>query len=218
MDQVVPEENIQPTETTKTGFLANLKSKLHLYSANYKNLPVSSKRLLSLGMVLMLVAILPILVLTIATTRTNFFNKAASGEPSGEPPSPTPSYCAETKPTIKLLPVTQAGSAGSALKYTVSITNNNSGSCTPVKYSLTAYSKNRNWKASVSNASLTVGSGQTGVTQAIFTSYRASAQGSYTVSVDVKPEGLIPLSTVTATYVVKNSFSTAEPIPVIPVR
>lgn len=70
--------------------LDGLKINLKKYSSNYKTLPIGTKRILSLGMILTVLVALPILVITIVTTKTNFFNRAATGEISGEPPSPTP--------------------------------------------------------------------------------------------------------------------------------
>ncbi len=59
-----------------------------------KNLPVKKQKLLGLGVTLTLVLALPLFIWAIVTQRFNFFNRAATGEASGEPPSPTPTSVA----------------------------------------------------------------------------------------------------------------------------
>jgi len=87
-------------------FFDNLKSKFKKYSSNYKSLPIGTKRLLSLGMVLSLVIFLPFLILTIVSTTTSFYNRAATGEPTGEPPAtPTPFPSSSPGLTPKPTPV-----------------------------------------------------------------------------------------------------------------
>lgn len=63
-----------------------LKQKFKGFSSNYRSLPIGTKRLLSLGIVIALLIALPIIVFTIINSRTYYFNRAASGEASGEPP------------------------------------------------------------------------------------------------------------------------------------
>ena len=93
MDKVVPEIPVPPLEKSEKRLFAKIKK----FFTNFRSLPVGTKKLLSLGLVAALLIALPIIVMTIVTSRTFFFNRAATGE-TVEPPHPT--YSPSPKPTI----------------------------------------------------------------------------------------------------------------------
>lgn len=65
--------------------------------SRFRSLPIGTRRLLSLGIIVALVLALPVLVLTIITSRNYYFNRAATGE-TNEPPYPTPTSTPVTQP------------------------------------------------------------------------------------------------------------------------
>lgn len=75
-----------------------LVAKFKKFSSNFKNLPVGTKRLLSLGLVIALLVALPVVVMTIVTSRTFFFNRAATGETVEPPFTPFPTPTASGTP------------------------------------------------------------------------------------------------------------------------
>lgn len=119
----------------------------------FKSLPLKKQRLVSfLGLVVLLVA-LPVFVFAIGK-RTNFFNRAASGEISGEhTPTPKPTYtpsatfqptppstpvgCVRASQTVALAPSTNQAIAGEDATYEVSVKNNDALNCPVSDFSLT---------------------------------------------------------------------------------
>ncbi len=107
MDNTEPINPTTPPEKKENKFVKKIKS----FSSNFKALPMGTKRLLSLGFVVALLVALPIVVMTIVTSRTFFLNRAATGETVEPPLTPTPSPTNNptptptTKPTITPTPL-----------------------------------------------------------------------------------------------------------------
>lgn len=92
MDKVDPVGTPVLPEKTINKFLSKFKKA----SSNFKSLPVGTKKLLSLGMVVALLIALPIVVMTVVTSRIFFFNRAATGETIEPPYTPTPTPACKT--------------------------------------------------------------------------------------------------------------------------
>lgn len=103
MDNTEPIKPTVPPEKKENKFIKRIKS----FSSNFKALPIGAKRLLSLGLVVALLVALPIVVMTMVTTRTFFLNRAATGETIEPPltptptPSLTPTISPKPTPTVK---------------------------------------------------------------------------------------------------------------------
>lgn len=84
-------------------FCGPIKFKVTNIVVTFKNLPIKTQKLMGLGITLCLVVALPLFVFA-ALNVTRFFGRAASGEPSGEPPSPTATVSSFPTPTCRPRP------------------------------------------------------------------------------------------------------------------
>jgi hypothetical protein len=88
--------------------------------------------------------------------------------------------CVRRSPTVKVTPAQQQGSAGTAVSYTVSVTNNDSG-CAAASFTQQA-AVPAGWAASFAASTLSIAAGATASTALQVTSSASAAVGTYTVS------------------------------------
>jgi len=98
------------------------------------------------------------------------------------------SGCTRANPTTSISPASQSATAGTALSYTVNVTNNDS-SCGSETFSLTVPTCPSGWTCSLTSSSLTIGSGSSGSTNITVTSPAGASAASYTFTVRATNSG-----------------------------
>ena len=112
------------------------------------------------------------------------------------------STCVRNAPTVKVTPAQQQGKPGTAVSYTVSVTNNDSG-CTMGSFKQQATVPN-GWAANFTASTLGIASGATASTSLTVTSSAAAAAGVYSVSPKASNvEAPANTASATATYDVR---------------
>ncbi|MBI3695587.1 MAG: hypothetical protein HY238_12210 [Acidobacteria bacterium] len=91
--------------------------------------------------------------------------------------------CTAANPTVALSPSSASVLAGSSVSYTVSVTNNDSASCSAGTFSLSS-TVPAGWSASLAVASLTISPGQSAATTISVTPPLTTASGTYSLSVN----------------------------------
>lgn len=120
------------------------------YVARFKSLPVSTRRLLSIGVLLAFVAALPLFVYAILNNKFLLIKKAASGE----------EVCAVSATDFSVNLITTSPSPTSNIDYQMIVKNNDTGPCVPIQYTLSATLPN-GWTSIIPNTTFTVGPGNT---------------------------------------------------------
>jgi NPCBM-associated, NEW3 domain of alpha-galactosidase len=92
--------------------------------------------------------------------------------------------CRPALPTVSLSPASQNANPGGALEYTVSVTNTDSTNCSQTLFDLRS-SVPFGWGGSLSPTSLALLPGNTGQARLSVTSPAGTAEGNYSVGVDV---------------------------------
>jgi len=116
-------------------------------SFKYKSLPVKTKQILLLGLVLALVVALPLFIWAIMTQRFDIRKRAATGEPT----------CTRIAPTLTASsPRTKYGNPGDILFWTLDITNNDSYLCPATIFNF-SIDKPSNWDTFLGTNSYQVG-------------------------------------------------------------
>jgi uncharacterized membrane protein len=117
--------------------------------------------------------------------------------------------CTLANPTVSLSPSSSAGvAAGTTVPFTVSVTNNNSSSCSAAIFDLTKVVPS-GWTSSLTASSLTLASGASGSTTLQVTSATTATNGNYAISATAKNRAATAYTaTASATYVVSNPVCT----------
>lgn len=111
--------------------------------------------------------------------------------------------CNPAAPTVSLSPVSQSGTAGQTLNYSVSVRNNDNSACFSSTFNLLPGPILSGWTTSLGAASLSIGPGQTASTTFAVTSGSTSADGSYGVAVAASDSSTpVHNATANATYMV----------------
>lgn len=132
---------------------------------------------------------------------------AAGGPAAGVSVSYGTSTCVHVAPTVALSPSQSATVApGTAVAYTLSVTNNDPAACGSSQFSL-ATGVPSGWTATLGAASLTVAAGTSGRTSLTVASPLSAAVGIYTASASTAS------ATATATYVVGTAASATNQPP-----
>mgnify|MGYP001609209025 FL=1 len=92
-----------------------------------------------------------------------------------------PAVCTKANPTVSVSPLSQTGSAGQTLNYTVSVKNNDTSACANTAFNLTGMVLT-GWTSSFSPASLTLVPGVSGQATWAVTSKAGEIDGSYTIT------------------------------------
>lgn len=110
--------------------------------------------------------------------------------------------CIKENPTVSINPISQWGSSGSSLSYTVNVTNNDNSLCSSSTFTLVS-AVPAGWTSKFDISSLTLVPGATGSTAITVTSPAAISDGFYDFSVSAT-NSAVPTynSSTTATYVV----------------
>jgi hypothetical protein len=118
--------------------------------------------------------------------------------------------CSAAAPAVAVTPQTQTAAPGSALTYSISVTNADTGSCPATMFGLTA-SIPAGWNSTVSPSSLSLGPGVTGSASVTVSSLSTTSGGSYTAT--IVTGGSTPAHTASgsATYVVQTNEDTEPP-------
>lgn len=117
--------------------------------------------------------------------------------------------CTSAAPAVDVSPLSQVGSAGQLLSYTVEVTNQDSEACSDSEFGLASTNLLADWMDMFSPTSLTLAPGETQSATWSVTSAPVAANGSYLITsraADVADAG--HYATVDATYVV---FADTEP-------
>ncbi len=88
--------------------------------------------------------------------------------------------CVKANPTISVSPISQIGSPGSTLNYTATVTNRNSGPCSPSTYNITGVVPAG---FTSSGSSVTLSSGASVIVSIPVTSQSSQAVGSYIITI-----------------------------------
>ena len=160
----------------------------------FKQLPISTQRLMGFGTVLALFVALPLFLYAVLNGNFELRRKATSGEPTPSPitspaPSDTPG-CTAQPPTVSIVPSNQSGYPGDTLTYPIGVTNNNSPECLATDFSIFTYYDPGSYThfsgSGVNPQILTLESGQTGTASFYLTSSLIdTAPGTYTAGVSI---------------------------------
>jgi M6 family metalloprotease-like protein len=128
---------------------------------------------------------------------------ALNGAPP--PPPPPPSTCTHVAPAVSLVPSPSTGvAAGTAVSFTLSVTNKDVSPCTASVFNLAA-SVPSGWAGALTAASLSVSPGASSSTTLKVTAPTSAINGSYTVSSSATNSTAATASTsASAAYVVSN--------------
>src|SRR5262249_41597727 len=120
--------------------------------------------------------------------------------------------CVRANPTVSLSPAQSAGvAAGTAVAFTLSVTNADNSFCTTSSFALTSVLPS-GWTGTFSPTSMSLAPGATGTATLLVKSASTAAPGSYGVSATAKNSSVTSFtSTDTATYVVANPCVRANP-------
>ena len=119
--------------------------------------------------------------------------------------------CTVAQPLVALSPVAQTGAPGSAMTYTVSLTNRDTAACAASTFDLTS-GVPAGWPAAVSPASVTVAPGATGEAILTVTSAAGAGAGTYPVTVNVADGATVSHGAALAgSYTVAVSCAAAAP-------
>lgn len=123
----------------------------------------------------------------------------------GAPPPAPPATCANVAPTVGLVPSQTSGvAAGTAVAFTLSLTNNDVSPCTSSTFGLSAVVPS-GWIGSFSTTSLTVAPGASGSATLTVTSPTTAANGSFTITAAARNSAATTAATsASAVYVVNN--------------
>jgi hypothetical protein len=129
-----------------------------------------------------------------------------SGTPP--PPPPPPPACTHVAPVVSLLPSQTAGvAAGTAVNFTLSVTNKDVSPCTASVFALTSTAPS-GWTGALTAASLSVDPGATASTTLKVTSPASGTNGSYPVSATAKNQADTTKSaSASASYVLTNPIT-----------
>ena len=118
--------------------------------------------------------------------------------------------CVPVNPTVGISPISAPPTApGTSVRYTVTVTNNDSSSCAASGFNLQA-SVPSGWAASFTNPVLTVSPGTSASTTMTVTSPSTASSGSYAVGVNAtNSSSLVYSGSTAATYNVATSLSVA---------
>jgi len=119
-----------------------------------------------------------------------------------------PVVCASSNPTVSVSPSqSPAVMPGSTVTYTVSVTNNDSSSCTGSSFNLQATVPS-GWAAGFAASTLSINPGATASTTLQVTSTTSAAAGSYTITVGATNAGAPAFSAAaSAAYLVAGSLN-----------
>jgi hypothetical protein len=125
---------------------------------------------------------------------------------NGAPPPPPPPSCTHAAPAVSLVPSQTAGvAAGTALSFTLSVTNKDVSPCTASVFNLAAGVPS-GWTGALTAASLSVSPGASSSTTLKVTSPTSAINGSYTASSSATNSTAATASTsASAAYVVSNT-------------
>jgi hypothetical protein len=114
--------------------------------------------------------------------------------------------CTHANPTVTLSPSQSAGVLhGTAVSFTVSVTNRDNGACAPSTFDLTDTVAS-GWSATLASSALSLSPGATNTTTLQVTSPVAAGNGSYAVNATAKNRGATSYqASASATYVVSNT-------------
>lgn len=121
----------------------------------------------------------------------------------------TPTPCTRAQPTIAVSGPTDAVLAGTALSYTIAVSNRDSAGCATTTFNL-ARSVPDGWAAALAAGSLTLSPGASATTTLTVTSPATTASGSYGVGVAASSSvGSVHITNASLTYSVAASSSSA---------
>lgn len=168
-------ENSLPIITVNQAPVDNsIKGKIGKLFNRLKSLPIKTKSLLSIGMTVVILVALPLTVATLVYNKTSFFNRAASGEASGEPP------CTASLPLVSITPLSITAYPGESKNFTVTVKDQ----CKGGSYQATTI-KNGDFWSSNSPTILNLAPNQTGTFNVTFGTVATIAAKTYTVSVSI---------------------------------
>ncbi len=118
---------------------------------------------------------------------------------------PPPASCTHVAPSVSLVPAQTAGvKAGTAVAFTLSLTNKDVSPCTSSSFGLSAAVPS-GWTSAFSTSSLTLAPGGSGSATLTVTSATTAANGSYTITATAKNSAATTISAAaSAVYVVNN--------------
>ncbi len=124
---------------------------------------------------------------------------------------PPPPVCTRANPSLSISPTSKQGVAGTALSYTLSLTNKDSAACSSATFNLTATTP-AGFSSAFSQSSLNIAPGQSATSSIKVTSASSAKVGNYKFSVQAKNSAQPTyISSVSATYsVAKNAKSTLK--------
>jgi hypothetical protein len=99
--------------------------------------------------------------------------------------------CTRSAPALAISPSRQGGAAGTQLKYTLNVTNKDTGSCTSSTFSLTR-SLPSGWSGALSASTLTLTPGQSSAATLTVASSTTAVAGAYDVAVQLV-DGTVPV-------------------------
>ncbi|HXW60271.1 MAG TPA: NEW3 domain-containing protein, partial [Myxococcota bacterium] len=121
--------------------------------------------------------------------------------------APPPPTCTPASPTLTLSPSSQQGDAGSALSYSLTVTNNDSSACASSTFDLSATVPS-GFSQSLNQASLTIAPNESAQATIAVTSSASSPAGSYDFSVSgVNSQNSSYSGSASAAYVVSGESS-----------
>ncbi|MFC5578243.1 NEW3 domain-containing protein [Lysobacter niabensis] len=113
-----------------------------------------------------------------------------------------PPMCTRAAPTLNVSGPTAAVPAGTAVDYTVSVSNNDTATCTSTSFSLTR-SVPAGWTGTLASSSLTLAPGANGSTTLAVTSASDATAGGYTIAAGVSSSaGAVHTASASASYTV----------------
>jgi len=125
-----------------------------------------------------------------------------SGGSGGGGTTPPPPTCVRGTPTVSLVGPTAAVAAGTAVSYTVNVTNNDSAACAGATFSL-AKSVPAGWSGTLAGASLALNPGASASTTLSVVSAASAAAGGYGIGVGTSSAvGSVHTANASATYTV----------------
>jgi hypothetical protein len=117
--------------------------------------------------------------------------------------------CTRANPTVTLSPATSAGvTSGTAVSFTISVTNKDSGACAASTFDLTR-TVPANWTGTLTSSALSLSPGASSTATLQVTSAAAAANGNFPVSATATNHGATSFKAMgSATYVVSNPVCT----------
>ncbi len=123
---------------------------------------------------------------------------------------PNTPVCTSGQPNVSMSPITQTGTSGTKLSYSVSITNTDTSPCSSDTFSITR-SIPSGWSSTLSASSISIAPGSTGKITLDVTSASSATDGSYPVNVSINGAKTGHSGQLAGSYVVYNPIVVPPP-------